>query len=190
MAIQDVVGGFLLMNHAMMTTCLPLAMYSENVEEVSPEQLAEGFEQLGLTVHRIVDPLPHDRLNIGDELGLSPSWVIGHLALLFRSVPESLGEPVAGELPSGFAGVFGPGRDGTAVHEEPASLIRLFDRHLEMVSTLLKRANPRLLSEPPPRDDFGLLVLTPHDSLGGHAAAALRYAGVYVVELAMLCAMS
>jgi hypothetical protein len=178
------------MNHAMKTNGLPLAVYSETVEAASPEQLAEGFEQLGLTVHRIVDPLPHDRLNIGDQSGLSPSWVIGHLALLFRSVLESLGEPATEELPPGFTGDFGPGRDGTAVHEEPASLIRLFDRHLEMVSAFLKCAYSWPLSEPPHRDDFGLMVLTPHDSLGSHAAAALRYAGVYVVELAMLCEMS
>ena len=96
------------MNHAMKTNGLPLAVYSETVEAASPEQLAEGFEQLGLTVHRIVDPLPHDRLNIGDQSGLSPSWVIGHLALLFRSVLESLGEPATEELPPGFTGDFGP----------------------------------------------------------------------------------
>jgi hypothetical protein len=186
MTTQHVVGGFLLMNHAKMTNSLSWAMGSSIVEEVSPEQLANGFEQLGCTVHRIVDALSQDRLDIGDEVGLSSSWVIGHLSLLFRSVLESLGGPVAGELTAGFADVFGPGRDGTAVHEEPAFLIGLFDRHLEMLSAFLKRANPRLLSKPPPRDEFGLLAFMPHRSLGAHAAVALRYASVYVVELAML----
>jgi hypothetical protein len=160
---------------------------SEVVGPVTPEELAQCFERLGLTVHRLLDAFPHDRLDIGDQVGLSPSWVIGHLALLLRSVLESFGGPTAEELPSGFAGAFGPGRDGTEVVEDPALLIGLFDRHLEMLSAFLKRANPRLLSEPPRRDEFGLLALIPHDSLGGHAAAALRYAGTYVMELAMLC---
>jgi hypothetical protein len=190
MAIQNITEGSLFMNHAEMTNGLSWAMESKIVGAVSPEQLAQSFEQLGVTVHRLVDAVPHDRLNIGDQVGLSPSWVIGHLAFLLRSVLESFGGPAAEELPLGFAGVFGPGRDGTAVHEEPALLIGLFDRHLEILSAFLKRAYPRLLSEPPRRDEFGFLALMPHDSLGGLAAAALRYAGIYVVELAMLCEMS
>jgi hypothetical protein len=163
---------------------------SEIVGTVTPEQLAQGFEQLGLTVHRLVDAVPHDRLNMGDQVGLSPSWIIGHLALLLRSVLESLSWPAARELPSEFSGVFGPGRDGTDVNEEPARLIGLFDRHLERLTVFLKRADLQLLSEPPRRDEFGLLTLMPHHSLGGHAAAALRYAGMYVMELAVLCDMS
>src|SRR5260370_42510031 len=92
---------------------------SEIAGAVTPEQLAQSFERLGLAVHRLVDAVPHDRLEIGDPVGLSPSWVIGHLALLLRSVLESFGGPTAGELPAGFADAFGPGCDGTEVQEDP-----------------------------------------------------------------------
>jgi hypothetical protein len=191
-ALADVTRGPLVTNDGEMMNGLWCLMKSESeiVGAVTPEQLVRGFERLGLTVHRLVDAFPRDRLEIGDQVGLSPSWVIGHLALLLRSVLESLGGPAAGEFPSGFAGAFGPGRDGTEVREEPALLIGLFDRHLEMLSASLKRVDPQLVSEPTSRDEFGLLALMPHHSLGGHAAAALRYAGMYVIELAMLCDMS
>jgi hypothetical protein len=44
-----VVRGSLVMNHAQMTNGLSWAMESKIVEAVSPAQLAEGFEQLGVT---------------------------------------------------------------------------------------------------------------------------------------------
>jgi hypothetical protein len=147
---------------------------SEIVVTITPEQLVQGFAQLELIVHLLVDAVPHAGLDIGDQVGLSPSWVIGHLALLLRSVLESFDGPAARVLPLEFAGTFGPGCCGTEVHEEPAWLIALFDRHVEMLTLFLKRADPQVLSKPPRRDEFGLLGLMPHHSLGGHAAGSLR----------------
>ena len=175
------------MNHTKLTNDLSWAMRSEIAGTVAPAQLAQCFEQLARAVHRSVDAVPYDPLVMADPLGLSPAWIIGHLALLTRSVLESFGGVAAGKLPAGFSNTFGPGRDGSEVHDVPENLIELFDGEVEALSAFLRFASPSLLSETPRHDDFGLLALMPHDSLRSHAAAAIRYAGIYVMELSMLC---
>jgi hypothetical protein len=112
-------------------------------------------------------------------LGQSPAWIIGHLALLLRSVLESFGGSGSLELPVGFAETFGSGRDGTEVRDAPETLIDLFDRQVGALTAFLERAGTSVFLESPQRDDFGLRALMRHDTLQGHAAAALDYAGMY-----------
>jgi hypothetical protein len=160
---------------------------SDQAGAFSPEEVACRFERLALTVHDLWDAVPPDRRVVGDQLGLSPAWIIGHLALLLRSVLESFGEPGPGELPGGFSETFGPGRDGSEVQDAPEALIELFDRQVGAFTSFLDSVAERALLKSPRRDDFGLRALMPHDTLQGHAAAALDYAGMYLMELATLC---
>jgi hypothetical protein len=160
---------------------------SDNAGAFSPEQVASRFGQLVLTVHGLWDAVPREHLAVGDELGLSPAWIIGHLALLLRSVLESFGEPALGELPEGFTETFGPGCDGTDVRDAPETLI---DREIGALTAFLDHAGASALLESPRHDVFGLRALMPHDTLQGHAAAAIDYACMYLMELATLCEAS
>jgi hypothetical protein len=152
----------------------------------SPGDVARRFGRLGLAVHDLWDGVPPDRRAVGDQLGLSPAWIVGHLALLVRGVLESFGGGGPGELPAGFAGRFGPGCDGAGVPDDPESLIELFDGQVEALVAFLDRAEVSTLLDAPRSDDFGLGALMPHDTLQGHAAAALDYAGMYLLELTAL----
>jgi hypothetical protein len=122
----------------------------------------------------------------GDQLGLSPAWMVGHLALLVRSILQSFGGSGPGDLPGEFAERFGPGCDGAEVLDDPESLIELFDGQVESLAVLLDRAESSTLLEAPRSDHFGLQALMPHETLQGHAAAALDYAGMYLLELTAL----
>jgi hypothetical protein len=149
----------------------------------SPGDVARRFERLGQTIHDLWDAVSPDRRAVGDQLGLSPAWIVGHLTLLVRSVLESFGGHGPGELPAEFAERFGPGCDGAQVFDDPESLIELFDGQVEALVVFLDRANVSTLLEAPRSDEFGLHALMPHDTLQGHAAAALDYASMYLLEL-------
>lgn len=158
---------------------------SDTPGPVSPGQIAEQFERLARAVHTLWDAVAHDRLASGDHLGLSPAWIVGHLSLLLRCVLEGFGGQGSGELPGGFAEAFGPGRDGTEIHGAPESLLELFDDEARSLVAFLGGVGASLLLEPPRCDDFGLGAILPHDTLQGHAAAALDYAGMYLMELTL-----
>lgn len=153
----------------------------------TPEQLWLGFERLGRNIHHMIKSLPSELMDAETPLGLSPAWVLGHLTLLLRSVLEGFGGTAGKELPSGFATIFRAGGDGTEVEESPDSLIRLFDAHMGALCVFLRGVTSAQLSEAPPRDDFGLEKLMPVETLGGYGTAAIRYGGMYAIELAMLC---
>jgi hypothetical protein len=155
---------------------------SEKAGGFSPGDVARRFERLGLMVHDLWEAVPADRRALGDQLGLSPAWIVGHLALLVRTVLGSFGGHAPG-LSDEFAERFGPGRDGAQVLDDPESLIELFDGQVEALVVFLDRADTSTLLEEPRGDEFGLQALMPHNTLQGHAAAALDYAGMYLLEL-------
>ncbi|MHC5544561.1 hypothetical protein ACYOEI_40540 [Singulisphaera rosea] len=97
---------------------------------------------------------------------------------MLRSVLVGFGGTAVEELPSGLATTFRPGGDATELEENPDSLIRLFDAHMDAVCALLRGATSTQFSEAPPRDDFGVEKLMRIEPLGGYEAAAIRYGGV------------
>lgn len=152
----------------------------------SPGQVAEQFERLVRATHTLWDAVPRDRLGAGDHLGLSPAWIVGHLSLLLRCVLESFGGRSSSGFPVAFGETFGPGRDGSAVQDAPEALLELFDSQAETLVAFLSGVDASRLLEPPRRDDFGLGAILPHDTLQGHATAALDYAGMYLMEMTLL----
>ena len=162
-------------------------MESEFQAAEIPEQLWQGFGRLGRIVHDLIESLPRDRIAADTSLGLSPAWVLGHLVLLLKTVLEGFGGTAGEALPTDFVATFRPGGDGSEVDESPDLLISLFDIHLSAVCVVLRGVMRTKLSKAPPRDDFGLEKRLPYKSLGGSGAAGIRYAGMYAIELAMLC---
>jgi hypothetical protein len=120
---------------------------------------------------------------LGISSALSPAWIVGHLALLVRSVLASFGGHAPVDLPAEFAERFGPGCDGAQVLDDPKSLIKLFDAQVEALVVYLDRADTSTLLEAPRGDEFGLQATVPHSTLQSHAAAALDYEGMYLLEL-------
>jgi hypothetical protein len=160
---------------------------SDRAGRFTPAGAARRFEQVARAVRELWDAVPRERRAAGDQLGLSPAWIVGHLVLLLRSVLHSFGAPDSEELPGGFEERFGPGRDGTEVHDAPETLMELFDHQVEALTTFLDRVAASAFLASPRFDDFGLRALMPHETLQAHAAAALDYAGIYLMELASLC---
>jgi hypothetical protein len=160
---------------------------SDQAGAFSPREVARRFERLGLTVHDLWDAVPPDGRPLGDQLGLSPAWNVGHLALLVRNVLGSFGGGGPGELPEEFVEGFGPGCDGVEVFGDPESLIELFDGQVDALIAFLNRAGISTLLESPRTDEFGLRALMPHDTLEGHAAAGLQYADMNLFELTTPC---
>jgi hypothetical protein len=160
---------------------------SDEAGGFSPEDVARRFERLGQTVHDLWDAAPPERCAAGDQLGLAPPWVVGHLALLVRSVLDSFGGAAPGELPAEFTERFGPGCAGAEIFDDPESLIELFDDQVDSLAAFLDTADISTLLEAPRSDDFGLRALMPYNTLQGDAAAALDYASMYILELTALC---
>ncbi len=150
-------------------------------------EVIRSFERFASTVHELWDGTPEECRATGEQLGLSTAWIVGHLALLIESVLTSFGGEPSAKLRADFVATYGPGRDGSEIRDDPSVLIAAFDHHIDRLNAFLRSADISVLGEKPRCDDFGLRVLMPHDSLRGHASAALYYANMYILELATLC---